>query len=228
MLTFKGYCNYVFSFLPFTSVPRTWKQRGERKKEKKGKKKQKVKTMFKGSLNLWNFLPPEKNSKWIKFNEMILIIAMIYWVFIIPCPWGENSCYTEYALFSYVHSTVPCTQECPVSNNIQPGAHMEKQRGWRLVIDSLKVNSVFGGEGATSSKELLPFLSFSWLTASLNHFTVPLTRGHKEIASFCCGLINLISKHGVLYLHSKSILPPAGPSLSWRRDSLWEPLAIIL
>ena len=48
MLTFKGYCNYVFSFLHFTSVPRTLKQRGERKKEKTGKKKQKSKDNVQG------------------------------------------------------------------------------------------------------------------------------------------------------------------------------------
>lgn len=46
MLTFKGYCNYVFASLDFTGVPETFKQRKE-KKEKKQKEK-----VIKGSLNL--------------------------------------------------------------------------------------------------------------------------------------------------------------------------------
>jgi len=39
MLTFEGYCNYVFASFDFTNVPGTLKRRRERKKEKKQKGK---------------------------------------------------------------------------------------------------------------------------------------------------------------------------------------------
>jgi len=48
VLTFKGYGDYVISFLHFISVPRTLKQRGEGRKKRKGKKETKSKDSGQG------------------------------------------------------------------------------------------------------------------------------------------------------------------------------------
>lgn len=139
-LTFKGYGDYVISFLHFTSMPRTLKQRGEGRKKRKGKKETKIKDSGQGLSEPLKLLSPKKNPLWIKFSEMILIIATICWVFTIYQTLyhalEEESPGTQRYYSAMSTPWGLCTWECPVNfkQHTAWSTYEKVEVGWRLVI----------------------------------------------------------------------------------------------
>ena len=150
MLRFKGYGDYVFSFLHLTSGPRTLKQRGEGREKRKGKKETKSKDSGQALTEPLKLLSPKKNPLWIKFNEMMLIIAMACWVFTI-----YQVHYTTPLMRNLLEYRACTIQLCLLLSALHKGTSSQFQRAY--ILEHIR-KCRGGGEGQASQSIGKPWL----------------------------------------------------------------------